>query len=154
MTHTDISNHNDKEPQTTRGTEGTESTHVLVRNDVGDVLQDQLSPPAVLVKFLEQHPRLEIPSGERQTDVVTKTRKVFLAQGWQCRARGRVWLPPTSGNLMGIQPHLFKPMCMVCGCLDGTTAEGVARAEAVWPTEPCTAEFVRPRSVVRTATIS
>lgn len=110
---------------------------------MGDVLQDQLSPPAVLVKFLEQHPRLEIPSGERQTGVVTKT-----------RARGRVWLPPTSGNLMGIQPHLFKPMCMVCGCLDGTTAEGVARAEAVWPTEPCTAEFVRPRSVVRTATIS
>lgn len=33
-----------------------------------DVLQDQLSPPAVLVKFLEEHPRLEIPSGDRQTD--------------------------------------------------------------------------------------
>lgn len=110
------------------GTEGTESTHVLVRNDMGDVLQDQLSPPAVLVKFLEEHPRLEIPSGDRQTDVITKTRKVFLVQGWQCRTCGQVWLSPTCGNLMGIQPHLLKPMHMVCSCLGGTTVEGVARA--------------------------
>lgn len=92
------------------GTEGTQSTHVLVRNDMGDVLQDQLSPPAVLVKFLEEHPRLEIPSGERQTDVVTKTWKVFLVQGWQCRACGRVWLPSTFGNLMGYI-HTCSSLC-------------------------------------------
>lgn len=46
---------------------GTGSTHVLVRHDVGDVLQDQLSPLAVLVKLLEEHSRLEIPSGDRHS---------------------------------------------------------------------------------------
>lgn len=44
----------------TRGT-----THVLVGHDVGDVLQDQLRPLAVLVQLLEEHTRLEIPSGDR-----------------------------------------------------------------------------------------
>lgn len=37
------------------------ATHVFVRNDMRDVLQDQLCPFSVLVKFLEQHTRLEIP---------------------------------------------------------------------------------------------
>lgn len=37
------------------------ATHVFVRNDVRDVLQDQLSPFSVLVKFLEEHARFEIP---------------------------------------------------------------------------------------------
>lgn len=53
-----------EEPEATQG-RGAESTHVLVRHDVGDVQQDQLSPLAVLVKFLEEHARLEIPSGDR-----------------------------------------------------------------------------------------
>lgn len=37
------------------------ATHVFVRNDMWDVLQDQLGPLSVLVKFLEEHTRLEIP---------------------------------------------------------------------------------------------
>lgn len=49
-----------------RGT-GAGPTHVLVRHDVGDVLQDQLSPLAVLVELLEEDARLEVPSGDRHT---------------------------------------------------------------------------------------
>lgn len=37
------------------------ATHVFVRNDVRDVLQDQLGPLPVLVQFLEEHTRFEIP---------------------------------------------------------------------------------------------
>lgn len=37
------------------------ATHVFVRNDVRDVLQDQLGPLSVLVQFLEEHTRFEIP---------------------------------------------------------------------------------------------
>lgn len=37
------------------------ATHVFVRNDVRDVLQDQLGPLSVLVQFLEEHARFEIP---------------------------------------------------------------------------------------------
>lgn len=50
-----------------RGARGHErgTTHVLVGHDVGDVLQDQLRPLAVLVQLLEEHTRLEIPSGDR-----------------------------------------------------------------------------------------
>lgn len=33
---------------------------------MGDVLQDQLSPLSVPVKFLEEHTGLEIPAGEMQ----------------------------------------------------------------------------------------
>lgn len=42
------------------------TTHVLVGHDVGDVLQDQLRPLAVLVQLLEEHTRLEVPSGDRR----------------------------------------------------------------------------------------
>ena len=38
------------------------ATYVFVRNDMWDVLQDQLGPLSVLVKFLEEHAGLEIPA--------------------------------------------------------------------------------------------
>ena len=41
------------------------ATYVFVRNDVWDVLQDQLGPLSVLVKFLEEHAGLEIPAEQR-----------------------------------------------------------------------------------------
>lgn len=47
------------------GTLGAVSTHVLMRNNMGNVLQDQLSPLAVLVQLLEEYSWLEVPSGER-----------------------------------------------------------------------------------------
>lgn len=37
------------------------ATHVFVRDDVRDVLQDQLCPFPVLVQFLEEHTGFEIP---------------------------------------------------------------------------------------------
>lgn len=40
-------------------------THVLVGNDVWDVLQEQLGSFLVLVQFLEEHAGLEVPYKER-----------------------------------------------------------------------------------------
>lgn len=40
-------------------------THVLVRNDVRDVLQDQLGPLPVLVEFLVEHTGFEIPGEDK-----------------------------------------------------------------------------------------
>lgn len=37
------------------------TTHVFVRNDMRDVLQDQLGAFSVLFEFLEEHIRFEIP---------------------------------------------------------------------------------------------
>lgn len=42
------------------------ATHVFVRDDMRDVLQDQLGPLPVLVQFLEEHTRFEIPSEEEK----------------------------------------------------------------------------------------
>lgn len=50
------------------------ATHVFVRNDVRDVLQDQLGPLPVLVQFLEEHTRFEIPYKERHGVGVMKTK--------------------------------------------------------------------------------
>ena len=41
------------------------ATHVFVGNDMRDVLQDQLRPSSVLVQFLEEHARFEVPAEER-----------------------------------------------------------------------------------------
>lgn len=43
-------------------------THIFVGDDVGDVLQEQLSPFPVLVQLLEEHTGFEIPS-KRKTRV-------------------------------------------------------------------------------------
>lgn len=57
------------------------ATHVFVGNDMRDILQDQLGPFPVLVQFLEEHARFEIPSEERHGFGVITTRKPFSSAG-------------------------------------------------------------------------
>lgn len=59
---------------------------------MGDVLQEQLSPLAVLVEFLEEHSRLEIPSGETQ-EWSPKPEKPFLGQAGSA-GHSQAWCPP------------------------------------------------------------